>query len=538
MRLSFSIFLIFIVQFVNAQKTFSPYTSSSDWNAPIRWKNPKDKLNKEGLITRNNQLNAVTIFQYALVHYDLFVKTKDSSYYKTFITQVEKYALDSSKYILIDEDKVGYPYKFNYKGLKAPWYSGMAQGYAISVLLRYYELTHNQKALDVAVKAKNLMLEPMPKGVFKILNDGSYWIEEYPSKQTPQVLNGYFISYIGLYEYCDYFPNDTSASRILKECYKSLKKKNLQYDTGRWLKYNASGGACTPGYMKFQVVEMKHLYELTQDKFFNNQMLIWASYTFGKDLKKGFDGGNIYYKEQMAYKSQMDKQKFTGNITLKNLITKNIDSLIINGKNNLKSKLIDGKDTSKLYLKSKKNTIELYLKDSIEFNNLKIANQNSFKTKLYYFSNEKNKWLKHKNYQDKSDSFNKKYSFNLDKTDRIKLQVKTKKNTSSYLGELSMTNTSKIDSKIKVLYKYSNPVKIDSSIKVNNIVELKNCKDFKIFYQYAEDKNDLGKQKWNANKYLKEGEIKLKKGYYNFLYVARISDENPYFKLNKFFFNK
>ena len=538
MKVIFTISLFVIAQFINAQKTFSPYSSSSDWNTPKRWVNSKDKVNKEGLITRNNQLNAVTIFQYALVHYDLFIKTNDSSYYNSFVTQVEKYALDSSKYILIDKNKIGYPYKFNYKGLKAPWYSGMAQGYAISVLLRYYELTKNQKALDIAIKAKNLMLEPMPKGVFKILNDGSYWIEEYPSKQSPQVLNGYFISYIGLYEYCDYFPNDTSASRVLKECYKSLKKKNLQYDTGRWLKYNASGGACTPGYMKFQVVEMKHLYELTKDEFFNNQMLIWASYTYGKDLKKGFNGGNIYYKELMAFKPRIENEKFTGSLTLKNLITKNIDSLVINGKNVTKSKLIDGKDTSKLYFNTKKNCIELYLKDSIEFNTLNLTNQNTHKTKLYFFSNEKNKWLKHKSYIDNSGNFNKKYNFSLSQTDRVKLQIKTKKNTSSYLGEISMTNTSKINSKIKVLYKYSKPVKIDSTLKFNNNVELKNCKDFKIFYQYAENKNNLGKQRWNANKYFEEGSIELKKGYYNFLYVARITDEKPYFKFNKFFLNK
>ena len=37
--------------------------------------------------------------------------------------------------------------------------------------------------------------------------------------------------------------------------------------------------------MKFQVVEMKHLFELTKDEFFNNQMLIWTSYTNQKKLK-------------------------------------------------------------------------------------------------------------------------------------------------------------------------------------------------------------------------------------------------------------
>jgi len=47
--------------------------------------------------------------------------------------------------------------------------------------------------------------------------------------------------------------------------------------------------------MKFQVVEMKHLFELTKDEFFNNQMLIWTSYTNQKKIKNSFNGGNKYF---------------------------------------------------------------------------------------------------------------------------------------------------------------------------------------------------------------------------------------------------
>jgi hypothetical protein len=95
-------------------------------------------------------------------------------------------------------------HKFGDTYLKAPWPSGLAQGAAISALLRGAKLFNNKDYYDSAILAYQGMLLPILEG--GVLYDADFGpiIEEYPSSSNPtHVLNGYLYTLIALSDLAD-----------------------------------------------------------------------------------------------------------------------------------------------------------------------------------------------------------------------------------------------------------------------------------------------------------------------------------------------
>jgi heparosan-N-sulfate-glucuronate 5-epimerase len=86
--------------------------------------------------------------------------------------------------------------------LQPGWFSAMAQGQAMSLLVRAYYITGHTTFLQVARRALWPFSVPVPKGVLGSL-DGP-WFEEYPSAHPLHVLNGFMFSLLGLYDLAPY----------------------------------------------------------------------------------------------------------------------------------------------------------------------------------------------------------------------------------------------------------------------------------------------------------------------------------------------
>ncbi|XP_040567841.1 D-glucuronyl C5-epimerase [Lepeophtheirus salmonis] len=81
------------------------------------------------------------------------------------------------------------------------WYSGMAQGHGLSLLSRAFIYTKDRKYLEAAKKALSLFSLPSSKGGFRaVFLDTYVWYEEYPTKPSSFVLNGFMYSLFGLYD--------------------------------------------------------------------------------------------------------------------------------------------------------------------------------------------------------------------------------------------------------------------------------------------------------------------------------------------------
>lgn len=88
-----------------------------------------------------------------------------------------------------------------FKALEPGWYSAMAQGQAISTLVRAYLLTKEQVYLDSALKATAPFKLPSEKhGVKAVFMNKYDWYEEYPTTPSSFVLNGFIYALLGLYD--------------------------------------------------------------------------------------------------------------------------------------------------------------------------------------------------------------------------------------------------------------------------------------------------------------------------------------------------
>jgi hypothetical protein len=124
------------------------------------------------------------------------------------------------------------------------WYSGMAQGQAISLLCRLYKTTNKSIYLDSASNALNLFQVDVKFGGVstRFLNEPFVWFEEYPTKPLSlYVLNGFVYSIFGIGDYLVSCHNETDTNRsvsfqiarkLFTTSLKSLAKLISFYDTG------------------------------------------------------------------------------------------------------------------------------------------------------------------------------------------------------------------------------------------------------------------------------------------------------------------
>lgn len=232
----------------------------------------------EGIILQKNEYHPLTISIYGIMNYDAFIKTKDSVYYYEVLKQY-RYFSNSEHLVYSDNGQsVGLPYMYDFKDMKAPWFSGMTQGTAVSFLLRYYALTKNETALDLCKKLMHLLLKKEEDGgtIGRTL-EGGLWIEEYPkSTKAKSVLNGFVNGWIGVYEYCLMFPNDHNAAAIRDSCYNEMINNMYRFDMPTWTSYSRNGTPVSNMYLRYQLQEFDHLYSLLGDVQLRYQMRIWS----------------------------------------------------------------------------------------------------------------------------------------------------------------------------------------------------------------------------------------------------------------------
>ncbi|CAL4115809.1 unnamed protein product [Meganyctiphanes norvegica] len=118
--------------------------------------------------------------------------------------------------------------------LDSGWYSSMAQGQAMSLLVRAAHHSGDRSYLQAAVRATHLFtLNNTQGGVRTYFPGNIVWYEEYPTTPSLFVLNGFIYSLLGLY---DLKESVSAPSNIAEDLYEagmnSLKKLLPLFDTG------------------------------------------------------------------------------------------------------------------------------------------------------------------------------------------------------------------------------------------------------------------------------------------------------------------
>ncbi|NWV75427.1 GLCE epimerase, partial [Dasyornis broadbenti] len=122
-----------------------------------------------------------------------------------------------------------------FKALEPGWYSAMAQGQAMSTLVRAYLLTKEPAFLSAALRATAPFKLPAERrGVRAVFMERHEWYEEYPTSPSSFVLNGFMYALIGLYDL-----KETAGERLGREAallfergLASLKALLPLFDTG------------------------------------------------------------------------------------------------------------------------------------------------------------------------------------------------------------------------------------------------------------------------------------------------------------------
>ena len=225
----------------------------------------------------------MAIAQYALGHHNLYLNTKRKCHLEVFLSQAD-WLVESIK-----GNRFGIPvwlhnFDWEYKEiLRNPWYSGLAQGIAISVLVRAYKSTKDKKYLDNASQAYIAFEKDINKGgvVYWDIN-GSPWIEEYILNPPTHILNGFIWALWGVYDYL-LFLKENNARILWENCLDTLVRNIEKFDTGYWSLYDLSKTSiknlASPFYHKLHIVQLRVLYRLSKIEIFKEFSDRWEKYS-------------------------------------------------------------------------------------------------------------------------------------------------------------------------------------------------------------------------------------------------------------------
>lgn len=516
--------LVFFTSYSQELKHYSCFIDRVDVD---QWlKNGNRQLDDEGIIKNNGHYHPLGVVHFGVLNYYAFLERGDSTYYQHFINQV-KYFKDTSKYdILFDGKGIGLPYTFNFHDLKAPWYSGMTQGYALSYLLRYRQLTNDKTITPIIEKIAYQMIQPEKEGgTIGKTPEGYTFIEEYPNGNSKEVFNGFVNGLIGLKEYCDFFPGDTLARRIHDESYAAMIKTMGNYDVVDWSNYNRGGAKCSIKYMRYEIFELKHLFEIYGDSAILDQLKLWSYYGHNKpnnDKATVFKLKNFQTAEQLSYDAE--QKIFKSKISLDTIFYSNIDQSV--------------KGEIQLLSASKKQSeYTVFLNsETANFNYLDFSWTSSASVKKVMITSDDNSVK----FQLKKPTEDHIYA-KLEQSSTVKkLNVQLKGKGQPLLTNLFISKLEPFKVPFYQFYKKA-PIQVSSGTYSYKIDHALNAEDITVFYRTGKDPGSVKKTKWSTSNMSrgKQGDLVLdlrEDGYIELMVIY--SPSQPYSEIGDINFKK
>ena len=229
------------------------------------------------------QYNPIAIAQYGLGNYNLYLDTNDQSRLIKFYAVADwmvEHLEPNDKGIFVWNHYFDFEYRST---LHSPWYSGLAQGLGLSLLLRAFQESNDQKYMDAHEKAWFSFTKDVDEGGVMYTDDNSdLWIEEYIVDPPTHILNGFIWALWGVYDTWKYL-NNTKAKDLFFQCCDTIEKNLYRYDQSYWSLYEQSGTIlpmlASPFYHHVHIVQLIILSRLTGRELFKKTAEKWESYT-------------------------------------------------------------------------------------------------------------------------------------------------------------------------------------------------------------------------------------------------------------------
>jgi len=229
--------------------------------------------------------------QYALANLNSYRLTGD----KRYLQIAERNAQRLIDRRFVSDTAWFYPYDFDFtlfgdttQTLRAPWYSAMAQGQALSAFVRLYQVTGKVSWLDAAdATFQSLLVTPADSAPFasRVDEKGHLWFEEYPRypvNTSEQVLNGHIFALFGLHDYWSLTQN-TDAHLLYLGGLKTVEDTVLtEFRRPNWASvYSLGHKIPTLSYHFIHTDQFLQLWKQTRQPFF-----IQAASTFRSDYPR------------------------------------------------------------------------------------------------------------------------------------------------------------------------------------------------------------------------------------------------------------
>jgi len=169
-------------------------------------------------------------------------------------------------------------------GAAAGWISAMAQGEAISLLLRAAEAEGDDSYYEAARNVANPFHFSVEEGgVVFLSRAGDTFLEEVAVKPASHILNGHIFSLWGLLEIASLRP-EKWIEQVASEALSTLRRRLNLYDAGYWSYYSLLGSpsgfrnVALLKYHAFHIAQLRVTAALTGDQYFADTARRWQEY--------------------------------------------------------------------------------------------------------------------------------------------------------------------------------------------------------------------------------------------------------------------
>lgn len=218
--------------------------------------------------------NPAYVSWYGLVNVERYARGLDRS--RMFLPQVDWLV---SHAVRRDDGAVVWPYTAVFEegraSLKPPWICAMAQGLAISLLVRGHRVIGRPELVDLCHAATRVFEKSLEDGGVRTLEDGYTLYEEYPVYPLPRVLDGFLFSLLGLYDLAAQ-TGDQPALQLFNEGVAGL-RHTLKFWNYRdkWSWYGSHGYLCPPHYNKLNAALLASVARVAGDATLRRYAEAW-----------------------------------------------------------------------------------------------------------------------------------------------------------------------------------------------------------------------------------------------------------------------
>lgn len=225
--------------------------------------------------------HAIRIAQFALHRYDVWRATGDTNARDDFFAQASY--LRSAQ----EDGAVTGLYRFGFAwpkyGAPSGWTSAMAQGEAISVLLRAEAACPGSGFGEAALRAATPFAYDVRCGGVIVRDGRDVFFEEIAVQPAAHVLNGCIFALFGLWELAQR-TQIVWMRELVNESFGTLGRWLPRYDTGWWSLYSLMRSAhgrphvATLKYHAFHIAQLRVLAAMSQDRVFGETADRWTRY--------------------------------------------------------------------------------------------------------------------------------------------------------------------------------------------------------------------------------------------------------------------